>query len=120
LRFLIDEMFPPASCADLRERGHDTVHVRDCGLDASSDRAVATAAAEQRRVLVTENVKDFAHVRDLVILCVLKARLRGGGLSRRLAELIDDWARGNPEPYVGLHWPAVRQPPAGHGSHRHG
>ncbi len=80
------------------------MHVRDCGLDASPDQAVAAGAAEQQRVLVAENVKDVAQVRDIVILCVLKSRLPGSNMGGRLADLIDSWARNNPEPYLGLHW----------------
>ncbi|CAN5869396.1 hypothetical protein BH18ACT7_BH18ACT7_24350 [soil metagenome] len=86
------------------ERGHDAVPVRDCGLDASPDQAVTAGAAEQQRVLVAENVKYVAQVRDIVILCVLKSRLPGSNMAGRLADLIDSWARNNPEPYRGLHW----------------
>lgn len=62
-------------------------------------------AAAEGRTLVTENVKDFAGGRSLVIVCVLKARLAPGGMDVRLAALLDQWATANPEPYVGLHWP---------------
>ena len=107
MRFLIDEMFPRAVCPLLAEDGHDARHVRDIGLAASPDAEVAEAARREGRVLVTENVKDFAAEPDLVIVCVLKSRLGTGGrgLHRRLAAMLAAWARGDPEPYVGLHWP---------------
>lgn len=105
MRFLIDEMFPPDTCKGLANRGHDAVHVRDRGVDARPDSEVAAVAARERRVLVTENVKDFAAERDLVIVCVMKFRLRTHGMAEHLAEMLDGWARANPAPYVGLHWP---------------
>jgi hypothetical protein len=105
VRFLVDEMFPPAVCRLLDELGHDAVHVRDLGLDARPDAEVAAAAAREGRALVTENVKDFAAERDVVVVCVLKARLPARGMAVRLAELLDKWAAAHPEPYIGLHWP---------------
>lgn len=62
------------------------------------------ARAEQR-VLVSENAKDFAAEHGLVLLFVLKARLPASGIHVHLADLIDGWARANPDPYVGPHWP---------------
>lgn len=107
MRFLIDAMFPPAVCARLAERGHDAVHVRDCGLDAHPDTEVAAVASEERRALVTENVKDFARIAGIVVVCVLKSRLRARGMDVHLAAVLDDWAGANANPYVGLHWPSV-------------
>ena len=105
MRFIVDEMFPPAVCRLLDERGHDAVHVGDLGLDARPDAEVAAAAVRERRALVTENVKDFAAERDVVVVCVLKARLPARGMAVRLAELLDKWAAAHPDPYIGLHWP---------------
>lgn len=107
MRFLIDEMFPPATCPQLAERGHHAVHVRDRGLDAHSDAEVAALAAREERVLVTENVKDFARCDGIVVVCALKSRLRARGMDQDLAAVLDAWARANHEPYVGLHWPTV-------------
>ncbi|MGH3567035.1 MAG: DUF5615 family PIN-like protein [Pseudonocardia sp.] len=75
MRFLIDEMFPPGTGVRLAEFGHDAVHVRDRGVDARPDHEVAAVAVREGRVLVTENVKDFAAERDFVIVCVLTSRL---------------------------------------------
>lgn len=105
MRFLIDEMFPARTCAHLAEHGHDAVHVRGIGVDTRPDREVAAAAARESRVLVTENVKDFAAEHDLVIVCVLKPHLPQRGMGAHLAVVLDHWAALHPEPYVGLHWP---------------
>src|SRR5688500_16389256 len=105
MRFLIDEMFPPETCKRLANRGHDVVHVKDRGVDARPDPEVAAVAAREGRVLVTENVKDFATEHDIIIVCVLKSRLRQQGMAEHLAQMLDAWATGNPDPYVGVHWP---------------
>lgn len=102
---LIDEMFPPATCPRLVERGHDAVHVRDRGVDTRPDPEVAAVAAREGRALVTENVKDFASERDIVVVCVLKSRLPARGMAEHLAALLDTWAGATPEPFLGLHWP---------------
>jgi Domain of unknown function (DUF5615) len=105
VRFLIDEMSPATVCRQLAERGHDAVHVSDLGLNACPDAEVAAAALREDRALVTENVKDFAVERDVVVVCVLKSRLPSRGMAVRLAELLDKWAAAHPDPYLGLHWP---------------
>lgn len=105
MRILIDEMFPPSVCPLLVERGHSAVHVLDLGLVARPDVEVIAAARAEDRVVVTENVADFAAVTDLVVVCVLKRKLPDRGMAAHLADLIDNWARANPDPYRGLHWP---------------
>jgi hypothetical protein len=105
MRFLIDEMFPPDTCKELASRGHDAVHVRERGVDARPDPEVAAVAAHEGRVLVTENVKDFAAEHGLVIVCVPKSRLRQQRMPEQLAQLLDVWVTANADPYVGLHWP---------------
>jgi len=106
--FLIDEMFPPAAAAGvLRDPyGHDAVHVTEVGLQATEDVHVAAFARADGRVLVTENVADFAAERDVVLVFVLKRQLPSGGAqAAALAKLLDGWSRDNPEPYLGPHWP---------------
>lgn len=56
---------------------------------------------------MTENVKDFTAVPDLVLVCVLKSRLRPRGMATQLASLLEAWAAANPRPYVGAHWPST-------------
>jgi Domain of unknown function (DUF5615) len=111
VRFLVDEMFPSAAFVSLRELGHDALHVRHCGVDARPDLEVAAVARRDRRVLVTENVKDFAHEQDVVIVCVLKSRLKRKGLAEHLAATLDAWAQAHRAPYQGLHRPDVSPRP---------
>lgn len=105
--FLIDEMFPMAAAALLRDKyGHDAVHVTEAGLRGTPDAQVAAAARADGRAVVTENVGDFAAERDLVLVFVLKRNLpAGGGQAAALAAVLDSWADQTPDPYLGAHWP---------------
>ena len=105
MRFLIDQMFPHATCELLNAKGHDAIHVRDRGVDARPDPEVVAVAAAESRIIVTENIKDFAGEHGVTVLCVVKSRLAPQGMHTHLAALIDRWASANPEPYLGLHWP---------------
>lgn len=105
--FLIDEMFPTATAAMLRETyGHDAVHVAEIGLRATEDAQVAATARAESRVVVTENVADSAAERNVVLIFILKRNLpAGGGQAAALAKILDRWAQDHPEPYLGHHWP---------------
>ena len=107
--FLIDEMFPTAAAALLRDTyGHDAVHVAEVGLRAAEDAHVAAAARREGRAVVTENVVDFAAERDLVLVFVLKKNLpSGGGQAAALAKVLDRWTQEHPDPYLGPHWPST-------------
>lgn len=107
-RFLLDEMYPRAAAARLRERhGHDAVHVADVGLRATDDADIAAVARVENRVLVTENVANFASEHDLVLVIVPKRKLLAGGAhAPALADLLPRWATTNPDPHLGGHWPA--------------
>lgn len=107
MRFLLDEMFPPTAAELLRERyGHDAVHVSEIGLGAVDDVDVAGAARAQGRAIVTENVADYTHQRDVVLVFILKSNLPSGGAQApALAEILDRWASEHPDPYRGAHWP---------------
>jgi hypothetical protein len=107
--FLIDEMFPIAAAALLRDTyGHDAVHVAEIGLRAAEDAHVAAVARGEGRAVVTENVADFAAERDVVLVFVLKKYLpTGGGQATALAKVLDRWAREHPDPYLGPHWPST-------------
>lgn len=110
MRFLIDEMFPPDTGSHLNENGHDAVPVRDRGVNARPDPEVAAVALREDRILVTENVKDFAAESEIVIVAVLKSRLPAKGMAEHLARMLGTWASANPDPYVGMHWPSRAQP----------
>lgn len=59
-RLLVDEMHAPVVAQRLRQQGHDVVAVaEEPSLRAMTDEEVFARAAEQRRRIVTENVKDF-------------------------------------------------------------
>ena len=76
-RLLLDEMFPLAIAAELRERGHDVIAVADRpDLRAKSDEAIFGRASGERRWLLTENVKDFRPI----MLRALQAGPPGCGL----------------------------------------
>jgi len=107
--FLIDEMFPTAAAALLRDTyGHDAVHVAEVGLRAVDDAQVAATARAEGRAVVTENVADFAAERDVVLVFVLKKNLpAGGGQAAALAKVLDRWAQYHPDPYLGPHWPST-------------
>jgi hypothetical protein len=107
-RFLLDEMHPGAAAARLREpHGHDAVHVAEIGLRAADNADVAAVARAEDRVVVTENVADFAGERDLVLVIVPKRKLPAAGAhTPALADVLHRWAEKSPEPYLGAHWPA--------------
>lgn len=71
MRLLLDEMHAPAVAVRLRDRGHDAVAVKERpDLIGLPDEGLLRAATADRRVVVTENVKDFA---------VLHQRISGAG-----------------------------------------
>jgi hypothetical protein len=60
LRLLLDEMLAPAIARALRDRGHDVEAVSGRpGSEALSDREVMALAQAERRVVVTNNIRDF-------------------------------------------------------------
>jgi hypothetical protein len=105
--FLIDEMFPATAAGLLRDKyGHDAVHVSDVGLRGATDPQVAATARAEGKVVVTENVADFAAERDVVLIFVLRRNLpAGGGQAPALAAVLDRWHHEHPDPYLGPHWP---------------
>ena len=57
---LLDEMHPPAVARALREAGHDVISVaEEASMRAMTDEDLFVWAAERRRRIVTENVRDF-------------------------------------------------------------
>jgi predicted nuclease of predicted toxin-antitoxin system len=114
MKFLLDEMLPPAACGELAALGHDAAPVHDRALAGAEDSRVFERAVREDRVIVTENFADYALLLEqrladaepcVPVVFVRKSDLsRRGGLPRRLAERLDGWARSNPEPYVGAHW----------------
>jgi len=63
LRLLLDEHSSPEIARQLRRRGHDVIAARErVELHGLADRELLAFAATERRVLVTENVADFAEL----------------------------------------------------------
>jgi predicted nuclease of predicted toxin-antitoxin system len=115
VKWLIDEMLPPTTAAELNHRGHDAIHVNDLGLAGAADPVVFDAAVTQARIVVTENFADYATLLDqrlrhdqpaVPVVFVRKSDLpRRGALGMRLAERLHTWAASHPDPYLGVHWP---------------
>jgi predicted nuclease of predicted toxin-antitoxin system len=114
VRWLIDEMLPPDTAVELIDRGHDALSVVVLGLAGQPDLVIFETAVVQGRVVVTENVGDYAALLDdrlraekraSPVVFVRKADLpRRGALPHRLAERLHAWAEANPDPYLGPHW----------------
>jgi len=69
VRFLLDEMYSTAIAVELRARGVDAVSLHERPeLESRSDREVLQAAGDDRRVLVSNNARNFAPiVNDLAL-----------------------------------------------------
>ena len=115
MKWLVDEMFSPMVSEELRARGHDAVAVSELEMQGAPDDEVFDRAVEEHRVVVTENFADFAalvegrHAENEPCTAVVFVRKSsfpaGGALPAHLAEHLDRWAKANPDPYGGLHWP---------------
>ena len=108
-------MIPPAAADELDRLGHDAVSVLSTGMGAADDAEVFERSVTDRRVVVTENSADFAALLtdpqnrgepSTPVVFVRRDDLPSrGALAGHLARKLDDWARANPEPFVGLYWP---------------
>jgi predicted nuclease of predicted toxin-antitoxin system len=60
VRLLLDEMLAPAIAWELRSHGHDVEAVGASGArEALGDEALLSFARNERRAIVTNNVRDF-------------------------------------------------------------
>jgi hypothetical protein len=69
-----------------------------------SDAAVIERAISDARVIVTENIGDFASVTRCAVLFVLKDWWPREALAQRLATAVERWANANPEPGLWARW----------------
>lgn len=115
MRFLIDEMFSSNTADCLVGAGHDAVHVHGVGLAGVEDGDVLVFAANEDRVVVTENAADFVPLLDgrtaaglalVPVVIALKRNLPApaGAMHHALAEQLALWAEKNPDPYRHVHW----------------
>lgn len=115
MKWLIDEMLPPAAAAELTALGHEALSVTEAGLGGRDDAAVYETAVEQQRVIVTENFADFATITNdrvaagapcvPVVFVRKRQHPRGSALAPALARHLHEWSAANPNPYPGVHWP---------------
>jgi predicted nuclease of predicted toxin-antitoxin system len=115
VKWLLDAMLPPAAADELDRLGHDAVSVLRMEMGAADDAKVFERAVTDGRVMVTENFADFAALLAdrqnrgepaTPVVFVRRDNLpRRGALAGHLARKLHQWARANPEPYVGLYWP---------------
>lgn len=115
MKWMIDEMLPPAVAGELNALGHDALSVVVAGLAGTDDEALYAEAVAQGRIVVTENTSDFAALvaqrlaNDQPCVPVVMVRKadhpRRGGLAHHLALNLHRWAADNPDPYPGPHWP---------------
>jgi predicted nuclease of predicted toxin-antitoxin system len=115
VKWLLDEMLPPAAAEALTRQGHDARSVRDVGLRGRADREVIERAVREGRALVTEDVADYSRLLEerlargepcVPVVFVRRTDMpRGRVLADRLARKLTRWAEANPDPYLGPHWP---------------
>lgn len=61
MRFLVDNALSPLVARTLTEAGHDTIHLRDRGLQAVSDEEVVELATSEDRVVISADT-DFGTI----------------------------------------------------------
>ncbi len=109
MRFLVDAMLPPQVADELAALGHDACTPVQLGAHNLSDDVLVQIASAERRVIVTENAIDFAHVTTCPVLLVRKAWWPRTRLVVRLSAAVDAWAARNPEPGDWAHWLPVAE-----------
>ena len=97
-------MFPPEVARYLNERGHNARTPADLGAHNLPDDVLIAIAADEHRVIVTENASDFAHVIECAVLLVRKAWWSPEALAPGLAAALSRWAAANPDPGPWAHW----------------
>lgn len=60
MRLALDHHYSPRIAEGLRERGHDAAAAIEAGWEVEDDEPLLASCADDRRVLLTNNVADFA------------------------------------------------------------
>ena len=100
-------MLPPRVAELLTAAGHDAATPLDLGAHNLPDDVLVELAATARRVIVTENARDFALVDACPVLLVRKSWWPRRTLADKAAAAIDRWAAANPDPGNWAHWLAA-------------
>ncbi|MCY3837355.1 MAG: DUF5615 family PIN-like protein [Gammaproteobacteria bacterium] len=87
LKFLVDNALSPRLAAGFCAAGHDAVHVRDIGLQSATDIAIFEIAADQSRIIVSEDT-DFGTLLALRDAAAPSVVLFRGMLDRRAGSLL--------------------------------
>jgi predicted nuclease of predicted toxin-antitoxin system len=67
LKLLLDEMYPSLIARELRARGHDVVSVHETPGRGTPDDDVFDYARSVGRAVVTENVRDYRPLADVLL-----------------------------------------------------
>jgi Domain of unknown function (DUF5615) len=104
VRLLLDEMYPRRLAEQLRAHGHDVVAVVELpDLVGRDDAEVVRYAREHRRVVVTENIVDYApldageHAGPLLVDARRWPRTARG--LPRLSQALHVWLEAGPAPH---------------------
>jgi len=104
VKFLIDAMLPAQIADQLNLLGHDAVSPVSLGSSTLPDTVLIEVATSDIRVIVTENIKDFADVTRCPVLLVRKHWWPSAALAQRVAAAVDSWSKANPEPGFWARW----------------
>jgi predicted nuclease of predicted toxin-antitoxin system len=67
LKLLLDEMYPSLIAQELRARGHDVVSVHESPGSGAPDEQVFDHARSEGRAIVTENVRDYRPLAEILL-----------------------------------------------------